>query len=207
MDVSQHTTTEAAILSAATDVFIEKGFIGARTTEIARRAGVTHAMLHYYFRTKEGLFERVITQKIGDMHRLVTGCIASDRLPLFERVGRGVVTHFDFLAENPGLAAFIIGEFRRDPALMNRLVQIDRHAAATAVADLQSEIDAQARLGLCRQVDALMLLTDILSLNLCAFTSLPLMEQLFPAIADDPTDYLARRRRENLQTILNRLRP
>lgn len=207
MSIREHTSTETAILNAATEVFIEKGFIGARTIEIARRAGVTHAMLHYYFRTKEGLFERMIADKAGNLHQLITGCIASDRLSLFERIGRGVVTHFDSLADNPGLAAFIIGEFHRDPELMNRLVNINRQAVATAVAELQSEIDAQSRLGLCRKVDALMLLTDILSLNLCAFTSLPLMAQLVPAIADDPTDYLARRRRENLQTILNRLRP
>ena len=51
---------EQAILEAAEREFIAKGFAGARTTSIAEAAGVTHAMLHYYFRTKEQLFERIL---------------------------------------------------------------------------------------------------------------------------------------------------
>ena len=45
--------TEQDILKAAENEFLDKGFVGAKTTEIARLAGVNHAMLHYYFRTKE----------------------------------------------------------------------------------------------------------------------------------------------------------
>lgn len=45
--------TEQAILKAAEKEFLKKGFSGSKTTEIAKAAGVTHAMLHYYFRTKK----------------------------------------------------------------------------------------------------------------------------------------------------------
>ena len=47
--------TEQSILKAAEKEFLKKGFSGSKTTEIAKEAGVTHAMLHYYFRTKENL--------------------------------------------------------------------------------------------------------------------------------------------------------
>ena len=53
--------TESEILKAAEQEFMLKGFDGAKTTSIAHAAGVTHAMLHYYFRTKEQLFERILT--------------------------------------------------------------------------------------------------------------------------------------------------
>ena len=52
------------ILKAAEEEFLMKGFAGARTTEIAKQAGVTHAMLHYYFNTKEQLFEQVMNEKM-----------------------------------------------------------------------------------------------------------------------------------------------
>ena len=55
---------EQEILEAAEREFIAKGFAGARTTSIAEAAGVTHAMLHYYFRTKEQLFERILDEKM-----------------------------------------------------------------------------------------------------------------------------------------------
>ena len=56
--------TESEILKAAEQEFMLKGFDGAKTTSIAHAAGVTHAMLHYYFRTKEQLFERILTEKV-----------------------------------------------------------------------------------------------------------------------------------------------
>ena len=60
--------TETRILEAAEKEFFEKGYAGARTTSIAEAAGVTHAMLHYYFRTKDNLFERIVS-----LHRCQPG--------------------------------------------------------------------------------------------------------------------------------------
>lgn len=51
--MSKKDNTEQAILQAAETEFLDKGFALAKTTEIAKQAGVTHAMLHYYYRTKE----------------------------------------------------------------------------------------------------------------------------------------------------------
>ena len=59
---------ELLILEAAEREFITKGYDGARTTSIAKEAGVTHAMLHYYFRTKEHLFEQIIDKKCQKLH-------------------------------------------------------------------------------------------------------------------------------------------
>jgi len=54
--------TQQKILDAATQVFSEKGFYGARVDEIAARAGVNKAMLYYYFKNKEKLFEELINR-------------------------------------------------------------------------------------------------------------------------------------------------
>ena len=59
--------TETLILQAAEKEFFEKGYSGAKTTAIAEAAGVTHAMLHYYFRTKDKLFEKIVSDKIGNL--------------------------------------------------------------------------------------------------------------------------------------------
>lgn len=65
-------STESRILAAAEGEFLDKGFDGARTTTIAARAGVTHAMLHYYFRTKGQLFERIISSKIEQLKNMMS---------------------------------------------------------------------------------------------------------------------------------------
>ena len=72
---------EQAILEAAEREFIAKGFAGARTTSIAEAAGVTHAMLHYYFRTKEQLFERILDEKMRLMGESVLAAFGQPGLP------------------------------------------------------------------------------------------------------------------------------
>ena len=72
---------EQAILEAAEREFIVKGFAGARTTSIAEAAGVTHAMLHYYFRTKEQLFERILDEKMRLMGESVLAAFGQPGLP------------------------------------------------------------------------------------------------------------------------------
>jgi len=92
---------EQTILEAAEREFLNKGFAGARTTSIAEAAGVTHAMLHYYFRTKEQLFERILDEKMRLMSQSVLTAFGQPGLPLAERLRNGVERHFDFIAATP----------------------------------------------------------------------------------------------------------
>ena len=72
---------EQAILKAAEREFLTKGYAGARTTSIAEAAGVTHAMLHYYFRTKEHIFERILDEKMRLMSESVLAAFGQPGLP------------------------------------------------------------------------------------------------------------------------------
>ena len=101
---------EQAILEAAEREFLAKGFAGARTTSIAEAAGVTHALLHYYFRTKEQLFDRILDEKLRLMGQTVLAAFGRQKLPLLERLKEGIEPHFDFIAANPDLPRFIVNE-------------------------------------------------------------------------------------------------
>jgi len=100
---------EKAILEAAEKVFLDKGYAASRTTEIARLAGVTHAMLHYYFRTKENLFDKVFDEKIKLLNRSFS-LVLETNLPFMEKIKLAVEAHFDFLAANPQLPLFLLRE-------------------------------------------------------------------------------------------------
>lgn len=69
MHEQEKNNTEQLILEAAEQEFFTKGFGGARTAVIAEKAGVTHAMLHYYFRKKEYLFERIVAKTSRSLRR------------------------------------------------------------------------------------------------------------------------------------------
>ena len=114
-----------------------KGFDGAKTASIARAAGVTHAMLHYYFRTKEQLFDRILTDKLSLMGRSVLASFGTPDLPVLERLKRGIGSHFDFLMENPDLPRFIVNEVFSRPERYAReyLAHSRRAHAATAAGD------------------------------------------------------------------------
>ena len=100
---------------AAEQEFLTKGFDGARTTSIADAAGVTHAMLHYYFRTKEQFFGRILNEKMALMATSMVAVMGNPSLPLVERIGQGIGQHFDFLMTNPELPRFIINEVATQP--------------------------------------------------------------------------------------------
>lgn len=98
-------TTESLILEAACQVFLDKGLEGARMQEIADRAGINKALLHYYFRTKEKLFERVFESVIASVFPQVLHLIGSDESIPAKSVNLSLFTWIPFMIIHlyPGL--------------------------------------------------------------------------------------------------------
>ncbi len=202
---NQQRDTEALILQAAEREFLEKGYSGAKTTAIAQAAGVTHAMLHYYFRTKEKLFEKIVADKMDKLKRVMFGVIGNPDLPLRERLKQGVEQHFDFIAENPHLPRFIFNELHEHPERIDQVKNSIASIAAKAIATLQNEIDRKAASGECRPVDARMLMLDIASLNLFPFVAAPLISSSFGKLFEGREEFLEMRKKENVRTVLGKL--
>ena len=155
---------EQAILEAAEREFLAKGFAGARTTSIAEAAGVTHALLHYYFRTKEQLFDRILDEKLRLMGQTVLAAFGRRELPLLERLKEGIETHFDFIAANPDMPRFIGNEVFSRPERYEAMRVRIRGITDAMIRELQSELDASAARGETEGgVDVRMLMLDIIS--------------------------------------------
>ncbi|MBQ6576598.1 MAG: TetR/AcrR family transcriptional regulator [Bacteroidales bacterium] len=195
------TTTEKRILEAAEEEFLESGYDGARTVSIAEKAGVTHAMLHYYFRSKEQLFQRILDEKVDILINSVMTAFFDSGKPLIERIEDGISAHMDFLAANEKLPLFVVREVgRRDIPLIDRL----RDYAGSKFGEMQQEMDALAEQGIIRKTDALMLFFDIISQNVFPFLILPAAMKLVPE--RDKADLLEQLKRENIQLIQSRLK-
>lgn len=200
-------TTENRILAAAEKEFILKGYAGARTTAIAEDAGVTHAMLHYYFRTKENLFDRIIENKVGAVRNIMLGSFGDPSMPLFDKVRIGIERHMEFLAANPDLPKFMVCEVFGNPEWLPRMIDIIVSAAPRTFQELQKQIDECADKGLCRKVDARMLVLDILSVDMFSFIARPIVNIVFDGMMDDMADFVGMRTRENIDTIMRKLKP
>jgi AcrR family transcriptional regulator len=107
-------STEQKILEAAKQVFMEKGIDGARMQDIADKAGINKALLHYYFRSKEKLFEMIFMEEARKFLPKVTSIMVSE-LTLFEKVEKFVGEYIDTLLQNPLLPIFILNEINRNP--------------------------------------------------------------------------------------------
>lgn len=206
-DIESDKDTETRILQAAEREFLLKGFIGARTTSIAEAAGVTHAMFHYYFRTKEKLFERIISEKISLLKDAILGSVKDINAPLNEIIRDLISNHLEFIAANPDLPRFLVGEIFCNPERSSIFLGKLHEIAPTFISLLQEKINQEAEMGICRKVDAKMLMLDIVSLNVFAYMAAPAVNAALCDCMVDADSFLESRKRENYDTIMRKLRP
>ncbi|MDR1631592.1 MAG: TetR/AcrR family transcriptional regulator [Dysgonamonadaceae bacterium] len=198
--------TEQILLEAAEKLFIEKGFDGAKTTEIARLAGVNHALLHYYFRTKKNLFncvfERIAAQMVGFI-----SIAFEDDAPFFDKLQKAIELHFDGLVTRINLPMFIFREViqqkERKDYFLNQLFPI----AKKVLAKMHGDIKREVKKGIIRPVKAQNVLLNIAALNVFSFIA---AEVLFDTKDKQNAGalklFLNDRKQNNVNTIINSLK-
>ncbi|MBB6461179.1 TetR/AcrR family transcriptional regulator [Flammeovirga kamogawensis] len=103
------------ILEVAKDIFQKKGKSGARMQEIADAAGVNKALVHYYFKNKEGLFQEVFQDLIRKTIFPIVYVLRGPE-PLEDKISQFIDLYIDTLKENPNMVTFIIGELQMNKA-------------------------------------------------------------------------------------------
>jgi len=114
-------STEDKILEAAKNVFVSKGMEGARMQEIADEAGINKALLHYYFRSKERLFEAIFSEIIKFAFPKITRIAQSDE-PFVNKIEQVVDAYIDLLIKHPFIPGFVMKELNRDPSGLFKMV-------------------------------------------------------------------------------------
>lgn len=127
MSPVKESATEQRILDAARRVFLRKGMMGARMQEVADEAGINKALLHYYFRDKQRLFEEVFC--VCGKHGLsgVWEELTRER-PLFENIRAFVAAFHAAIAREPLFPHFLLSELQRDPQHLLKLVDLGKGA-------------------------------------------------------------------------------
>lgn len=114
--------TEEKIFEAATIVFEEQGMDGARMQTIADKAGINKSLLHYYYRTKDHLFDAVFAKLAQKMFYKFSP-IFEEELSLEDKIRFFFREHISFLQQNPKLPGFILNEINRHPQLFQKLIK------------------------------------------------------------------------------------
>lgn len=199
-------TSEAKLLAAAEKLFMEKGYAATRTTEIAAEAGVTHAMLHYYFHTKEKLFQKVLERKSVFIREFISSSVFNRAVSLESKIRSIVEAQFDIMAANPKLPRFIINEMITPNGGSASVLKYLHGVLPDMLEELQKEYDAEFAAGKIKQVKAFDIFFDIMSLNAFVFISYPVSAQIGALYYENENEFLAARKKESVELILNRIR-
>ncbi len=123
-DTAVDLSTEQKIKEAARKVFTQKGYAATRTRDIAEEAGINLALLNYYFRSKEKLFEEIILERIQQLFGTLVPILIDESTSLETKIDRLVSHYIDMLLEHPDLPIFVLSELREHPDRIQRKIPI-----------------------------------------------------------------------------------
>ena len=171
--MSQERNTEEQIIAAAKKIFSAKGLAGARMQDIADEAGINKAMLHYYYRSKEKLFEIVFTEALDKlMHRMSN--VINANLPLPEKIREIVKNYIEGLTENPQLPLFVLNELQQQPELLVK--QFKTKPNFPNIQQFLMEIAVAGEKGIIKKISPIQLMLNVLSMCVFPFVAKPLLK-------------------------------
>ena len=197
-------STEQKILEAAKKVFIQKGLDGTRLDGIAKEAGINKALLHYYFRSKENLFETIFDQMIEKVVPDFT-LIVESKKPIEEKIELFVHRYIDFVSLNPQIPIFLITELNRNPERMKDI--LSRTQNFGKVQQFAFQMITEMQVGRIKSFNPLHLILHIISLCVFPYIAKPVLQAILQ-IKDEDLNVILQQRKEEVSRFLHEaLRP
>jgi AcrR family transcriptional regulator len=183
-------STEEKIKEAATTVFIKKGYAATRTRDIAEAAGINLALLNYYFRSKEKLFELIMMEKLAKFFGAIAPILNDPKTNLEQKITSISLSYFDLLTANPDLPLFILSEIRMNPDQFVNKLPVSKIYESNFIKQLQEKRP---------DVHPLHFLMNVLGLNVFPFIMKPVIqasgivsEKVFNARMEERKEFIPR---------------
>lgn len=172
MTSEEQSTPENTILKAAKEIFQKKGMAAARMQEIADEAGINKAMLHYYYRSKELLFEAVFKSAFHMLAPQLNEIMNADT-SVFEKIRNFSSNYISFVLKHPYLPNFIIQELNRNPEFVKNLIAEKNFPN---ISKFRQQVNIKIEAGEIRPINPEQLFINIISLNIFPFIGAPLLK-------------------------------
>lgn len=167
-------STEERILNAAKQIFVVKGMAGARMQDIADQAGINKALLHYYFKNKEKLFETIFLEAAQKLFPRINEIFNSDQ-PLFEKIESFCDEYITMIMENPYLPLFVLNEINQDPEYFMKKVWSGN--AKPHPEKFLKQIEIEVKKGKIKNISPLHLLMNLISMTIFPFVGKPMFQK------------------------------
>lgn len=183
---------KACILQAARAEFIEHGYHGARMRAIAERANINKGLLHYYFGSKDTLFEAVFSSVFEESMREFKQIMQPD-MELIEAISRYVHLHIDKLIKNPFVPRYIVEETNRDP---QRLMQLMGQKVGDSILQrFEDRIQHEIEQGRIRPICPRQLVVSLVAMVVFPVLQRPLLEVIHQMNDEEYLHFLEERKR------------
>ncbi len=180
-------STEQKIKAAATEVFARKGFAATRTRDIAEAAGINLALLNYYFRSKQKLFDGIMLEKLQTFFGKIGPIFINPETTLENKIESFVSHYTDMLIKNPELPLFVLSEIRTHPQHFVQSTQIsplfNKSSFVEQLRDKNPEIHP------------LHFLMSLIGMTVFPFIAMPMLKSI--ASMDDDTYTMMMEERKN----------
>jgi TetR/AcrR family transcriptional regulator len=211
MATERDANTEKRILGAARTVFMRHGTGGGRMQEIAEEAGVNQALLHYYFRSKDGLAQAVFLDVVGPIVPSIVSVLGSEN-GIDQKVEQFVHLYIDVVRQNPFIPGYILAELHFNPERITALASqvAGAHPASvmqTFLPRLRAQLEEQAAFGLMRSIAPEQFLVNLIALCVFPFAARPMLRIVLGLDDEAFSRFLDERRAELPDFILNAMRP
>lgn len=207
MDIKTDMPMEQQILETAERLFLEKGFDATSTTQIAKAVGCNQALVHYYFRTKDNLFNRIFESKFKAFFQNIFETNKLAGLSFSEKIKHIAETHFDLIAENPMLPRLILNELSRRPEHVKEIKEKLKTLPEQLFEIMNKELQEEIKVGKIKAVTLMDVVLTTVSLNVALFVMLPIAKEALKLTSDQIKFILAHRKTENVNIIMSYLRP
>jgi len=207
MDTKSESSMEQSILDAAEKLFLEKGFALTSTTEIAKSVGCNQALVHYYFRTKDNLFNTIFENKFKMFFQEIFVMKNMEGLDFLQKLKLIIESHFDLLKNNPKMPGLILNELSRKPDQIDSLKEKLQSIPKKLFAELNEELQAEITKGKIREINLVDLIVTMVTMNVALFLMMPVVENIFMFTEKQKEFMIQHRRAENVDFILKSLRP
>jgi AcrR family transcriptional regulator len=167
-------STEEKIKKAALTLFTKKGFAATRTRDISEEAGINLALLNYYFRSKEKLFELVMTEILQNFFKAITVIFNDKTTSLDEKVKTFVNSYTGLLQQRPDLPLFIFHELKLNPEKLATKMGVNEVFKSFFFRQLQQEIES----GKIKNIHPLHYVINMIGMSVFPFIAAPLLKHL-----------------------------
>ena len=201
----QKNNMEEQILLVAKELFMQNGYEGVSTTQVAKAVGCNQALVHYYYRTKQNLFKIICQQEIQKMLKILAD-IPQEDISFENFIEKIIEAQIGFLKNNPDAPFFIIGELRHNSEVLKMMRELFSEFGKEIVGKIRMFVEMKQSKGELNDVSVEDLLIDIASLDVMSFVGQVLFTQILEMDSQTQEAFLERRKTHIKKLILSSIK-